>query len=425
MKFFILCFSLVVLFSCEGGEFQDNVFEFNDSLVTDSDVIGRLALTTSADSVEVGTTIIFNIESENMSIDSTKFSLDGDTIMEFNFSNFVKSYPYVYNDVGEYTTLAKVFSADSSYLLRKKVVVLKKGSGLNIEEVHVDTLDSLTDGYEEDTTLSIGSAPMIAFIGSKDTIYLTEKDTFVAPQAIAFDDEDGEIEDVFYVEDSILATLPAERILSQTAKATYKTRDSHGNYSTRDLVCIIRHSLFKEDFDFYSPTDIIHSTSGSELVADEGYYSGTGLSKLDTGATTIILNARLVKSDTVQTLLMLETAGEIFFNVKTYNDTLQVSLRNDDEKSATIYVPKFTYDGKLNSYCFVVNDKDFTLYVNGVEYFSKSLGQSFSDLHYSKFMKYRLNVGGNLAGENISKGMFARLRIIKLLLTPEEILELK
>jgi len=432
MIYFSLFFFSFFLINCSNDDFEDNVLYFENSSI-DSTKTVKIGLSFSKDSIEVGTPVIFNIIAENIYIDSTKFSFDGDTIVDKEFNNFVKTYAYSYSTVGEYNPIVYIYFGGDRYKLTKKISVLPVGFNVKIDTISVDTVDTIVDTYVVDTNLSIGSKPIIAFLGDVDTLFFNAGDDFYDPGAIAFDEEDGEISQVISIVDTVLLNLSSKILYPTTAKITYKVKDSNGNISSRDRVCIISNNRFRMLYNLITDDDtlinkyfdILDTTASLSmkdiLIKKNGFYHGESYSKIDSTNITVRVNFKGLKTDTTQTVLNLYNSSKNnMLRIFVVGDTIGVQIEKDDAYPYNnIYFKTLGYTTKLIHLTVTAKKGEVSIYKDKILLLKEPMKNWIHLISVAS--GYKLNVGADNKDSNIFKGLITKFQIIETYVTQDDI----
>ena len=422
-----LLFLFISLFSCSEEKFEDNLFDFGDSVEIALIEESTYELLLSVDSIEVKKVVFFHIITNNSSVDSITYDFNGDDTTDTKVTNFVKSYPHTYLEEGVFTPKVTIYTEDTVVALVSNITIKEQGFDLEIEEVVVDTVDTLTDNYVEDTTLSIGSAPIIAFIDGKDTIVMDVNDSFQYIGAIAYDDEDGKLEDIFSIQDSILLTLPQPFMLPTTLYSTYKVQDSHGNVGERKRTYVINNKNINR-FNLSDIGSVIYDDNGHPLDKMDGYYISTELLPMNangvSGESTILLRGHFEESEETQCLFTIRNSeSEIYIVEKTGTDLSVRLIQGPGNDTIQIDVPDFVYTEYMANYVFVTTQTEFTIYKNNELFFTYTFLEPPYKFYYEA-LELGLSVGAAFYGENSNAGFYSDFNLYRFALTEAQIMEL-
>lgn len=424
-KFVFILYILITLSCSPDREYQDNFFiSPEDTLTQDGDK--ELMLLLSKDTVEIEENVIFKVKSQNLIIDSIRFNFDSTGKSEKTFTNSVKSYSYSYSDTGSYKPYIKVYSGRFSYSRNAEIMVVEKGANLEIDTVSVDTTDSIDDGYEEDTTLSIGSRPYIAFKDREDTLYFVAGDKFHAPGAYAYDEEDGLINEIDVKYDSTLTNLNNKLLRATEAYITYTAEDSHGNIATRKRLCIIENYTYQYLYDLTNPSDTIINDYYKENV-DVNYnnniltkdsndiYHGF-FSSLDSSDFTIVIDVQHIISDTSQSIFQMSFANDYnIIHLYTDNDSLGVNIT--DNAKVTHKYKVSGLNNSSHSIIYTMNQDSLFLYLGGQKVLTKSFEHQLRYLNFD----YKINIGSNKEDDKYYKGQISKIQLLSVFSSQNEI----
>ncbi len=419
--------SLLFLGSCSEVTFEENIYTAVDSTVAE-EVLGYAipTLNLSNDTVEVGEQLVFSISSQEMVVDSTFFSFDGDSIPEIVYYDLVKTYIHSYADTGTFQPIINIHLPDTTFYLQSKIVVMPIGYDLDLDTIAIDTLDSIGNLYEEDTNLSIGSRPIIGYKDGGDTLFLNAGTLFSDPGAYAFDDEDGEIDEVLAFYSDELITLSNSLTPPTETFITYRVKDSHGNTATRQRLCIISNDNFQYRYNIdksrdtvmndYYDEEIDKDITKQRLTQDSvGIFKGY-MNKFDSSKFAIIAEFDQIIADTTQSIFHNSVGtGYNMIHLYTFKDSIGLNITDNGKTTYKNRVHGLVSGG--NSVVVTMNDTTYDLYINGVKALTVEMDYHIRYLTFG----YTMRVGSNMKGKYLFQGTIKSIEIFSSYFKKKEI----